>query len=182
MVAKVNKTEKNSIAEDLGLENGDIILSIDNTVMKDFLDYQFLCKSENLTLKVQKTNGNIEEIEIEKDEDDDLGIIFESAVFEDIKKCKNKCIFCFVDQQPKGLRDSLYVKDDDYRLSYLQGTYITLTNFTEKDKERIKRMGLGPFYVSVHTTNPELRVKMLRNPNAGKIKYLSMHKLFYALD
>ncbi len=94
--------------------------------------------------------------------------MFESAVFDRVKPCLNKCIFCFVDQQPKGLRDTLYVKDDDYRLSYLQGTYITLTNLTEKDKERIQRMHLGPFYVSVHTTNPELRVKMLRNPNAGK--------------
>lgn len=97
-----------------------------------------------------------------------MGIVFESAVFDKIKPCLNHCLFCFVDQQPKGLRDSLYVKDDDYRLSYLQGTYITLTNLKEKDLQRIKQMHLGPFYVSVHTTNPELRVKMLRNPNAGK--------------
>ena len=169
MVAKVSKTEKNSIAEELGLEQGDILLSIDDVVMKDFLDYQFLCKSDLLTLKVQKTNGEIEEIEIEKDEDEDLGIIFESAVFENLKRCKNKCIFCFVDQQPKGLRDSLYVKDDDYRLSYLQGTYITLTNLTEEDKKRIEMMHLGPLYISVHTTNPELRVKMMKNPEAAKI-------------
>ena len=105
---------------------------------------------------------------MEKDFDEDLGIVFESAVFDRVKPCLNKCIFCFVDQQPKGLRETLYIKDDDYRLSYLQGTYITLTNLTEKDKDRIKRMHLGPFYVSVHTTNPDLRVKMLRNPNAGK--------------
>ena len=169
MAAKVSKTEKNSIAEELGLEQGDILLSIDDVVMKDFLDYQFLCKSNLLILKVQKTNGEIEEIEIEKDEDEDLGIIFESAVFENLKKCKNKCIFCFVDQQPKGLRDSLYVKDDDYRLSYLQGTYITLTNLTEEDKKRIEMMHLGPLYISVHTTNPELRVKMMKNPEAAKI-------------
>ena len=97
-----------------------------------------------------------------------MGIVFESAVFDRIKPCLNHCIFCFVDQQPKGLRDTLYIKDDDYRLSYLQGTYITLTNFNDVDRERIKRMHLGPFYVSVHTTNPDLRVKMLRNPNAGK--------------
>ena len=169
MVAKVSKTEKNSIAEELGLEQGDILLSIDDVAMKDFLDYQFLCKSELLTLKIQKNNGEIEEIEIEKDEDEDLGIIFESAVFENLKKCKNKCIFCFVDQQPKGLRDSLYVKDDDYRLSYLQGTYITLTNLTDEDKKRIEMMHLGPLYISVHTTNPELRVKMMKNPAAANI-------------
>ena len=125
-------------------------------------------KSECVTIVIKRTNGELEEIEIEKDYDEDLGIVFQSAVFDRIKPCLNHCIFCFVDQQPKGLRDTLYIKDDDYRLSYLQGTYITLTNLTEKDKERIKRMHLGPFYVSVHTTNPELRVKMLRNPNAGK--------------
>lgn len=98
-----------------------------------------------------------------------MGIIFESAVFDKIKPCLNNCIFCFVAQQPKGLRKTLYIKDDDYRLSYLQGTYITTTNLTNVDKERISRLHLGPFYISVHTTNPELRVKMLRNPNAAKI-------------
>ena len=133
------------------------------------IDYGFYCKSELLTLEIKKTNGEIEEIELEKDYDEDLGIVFESAVFDKIKPCLNKCIFCFVDQQPKGLRDTLYIKDDDYRLSYLQGTYITLTNLKDEDKQRISRMHLGPFYVSVHTTNPDLRVKMLRNPNASKI-------------
>ena len=132
------------------------------------IDYNFYMKSELITIEIKKTNGEIEEIEIEKDFDDDLGIVFESAVFDRIKPCLNHCIFCFVDQQPKGLRKTLYVKDDDYRLSYLQGTYITLTNLKDSDKDRIKRMHLGPFYVSVQTTNPELRVKMLRNPNAGK--------------
>ena len=136
--------------------------------MIDMIDYNFLCKADLLTLEIKKLNGEIEEIELEKDFDEELGIIFESAVFDRVKPCLNHCIFCFVDQQPKGLRETLYVKDDDYRLSYLQGTYITLTNLSEDDKDRIKRMHLGPFYVSVHTTNPELRVKMLKNPNAGK--------------
>lgn len=136
--------------------------------MLDMIDYNFLCKSDLLTLEIKKTDGEIEVIELEKDYDEDLGIVFESAVFDRVKPCLNHCIFCFVDQQPKGLRETLYVKDDDYRLSYLQGTYITLTNLTDKDRDRIKRMHLGPFYVSVHTTNPDLRVKMLRNPNAGK--------------
>lgn len=170
MPAIVSDVVKGSIAEELEISKGDIILSIDDTPMADMIDYNFMCKSDFLTLEVQKADSDeIEVIELEKDYDEDLGIVFESAVFDKIKPCLNKCIFCFVDQQPKGLRDTLYIKDDDYRLSYLQGTYITLTNFNEKDKERIARMHLGPFYVSVHTTNPDLRVKMLRNPNAGKI-------------
>lgn len=169
MPAIVNKVEKNSIAEELEIAQGDEIISIDEQKISDLIDYNFLCKSEFLTLEIKKTNGETEIIEIEKDFDEDLGIIFESAVFDKIKPCLNKCIFCFVDQQPDGLRESLYIKDDDYRLSYLQGTYVTLTNLTPKDKERIENLGLGPFYISVHTTNPELRVKMLKNPNAGKI-------------
>lgn len=169
MRALVNKVLEGSIAEELEIMPGDEILSIDETPMMDMIDYNFLCKSDFLTLEVKKSDGEIEVIEIEKDFDEDLGIVFESAVFDRVKPCLNKCIFCFVDQQPKGLRDTLYIKDDDYRLSYLQGTYITLTNLNDDDRERIKRMHLGPFYVSVHTTNPELRVKMLRNPNAGKI-------------
>lgn len=169
MPAIVSSVETGSIAEELEIEAGDELLSIDGQKMLDMIDYGFYCKSELLTLEIKKANGEIEEIELEKDYDEDLGIVFESAVFDKIKPCLNRCIFCFVDQQPKGLRDTLYIKDDDYRLSYLQGTYITLTNLKEEDKQRISRMHLGPFYVSVHTTNPELRVRMLRNPNASKI-------------
>ena len=169
MPAIVSSVIKGSIADELDLSQGDIIRSIDGVELSDLIDYNFYCKSEELTLEVEKTTGEIEEIELEKDFDEDLGIIFESAVFDRIKPCLNHCIFCFVDQQPEGLRKTLYIKDDDYRLSYLQGTYITLSNLNEADKNRIKRMRLGPFYVSVHTTNPELRVKMLRNPNASKI-------------
>ena len=168
MPAIVSSVIKDSIAEELEIQAGDEIVSIDDTPMLDMIDYNFLCKSDLLTLEIKKTDGEIEVIELEKDYDEDLGIVFESAVFDRVKPCLNHCIFCFVDQQPKGLRETLYVKDDDYRLSYLQGTYITLTNLTDKDRDRIKRMHLGPFYVSVHTTNPVLRVKMLRNPNAGK--------------
>ena len=169
MSAIVNKVEKNSIAEELEIQSGDEIISIDEQKMTDLIDYKFLCKSEFLTLEVKKINGEIEVIEIEKDYDEDLGIIFECAVFDKIKPCTNNCIFCFVDQQPKGLRETLYIKDDDYRLSYLQGTYVTLTNLTDKDKKRIEALGLGPLYISVHTTNPELRLRMLKNPNATKI-------------
>ncbi len=169
MPAIVNSVELGSIADEINIEAGDEILSIDGCELSDLIDYNFYCKTEFLTLSIKKINGELEDIEIEKDYDEPLGIIFESAVFDKIKPCLNKCIFCFVDQQPKGLRDTLYVKDDDYRLSYLQGTYITLTNLKEEDKNRIARMHLGPLYVSVHTTNPELRVKMLKNPNAKNI-------------
>lgn len=168
MPAIVNSVISGSIAEELEIQKGDELLSIDGNNLQDMIDYNFYMKSELITVEIKKSDGEIEEIELEKDYDEDLGIVFESAVFDRIKPCLNHCVFCFVDQQPKGLRGTLYIKDDDYRLSYLQGTYITLTNLTEKDKDRIKRMHLGPFYVSVQTTNPELRVKMLRNPNAGK--------------
>ena len=169
MPAKVSGTIKGSIAEELEIKEGDILLTVDNEEPQDMIDYNFLCKGELITVEILKENGEIEEIEIEKDFYEDLGIIFESAVFDKVKPCLNHCIFCFVDQQPTGLRNTLYVKDDDYRLSYLQGTYITATNLTEEDKSRIARLHLGPFYISVHTTNPELRVKMLKNPNAAKI-------------
>ncbi len=169
MPAVISGVINGSIAEELEIEEGDILLSIDGQKMQDMIDYTFLCKNEVITLEIQKKNGEAEEIELEKDFDEDLGIIFESAVFDRVKPCLNNCIFCFVAQQPKGLRDTLYIKDDDYRLSYLQGTYITTTNLSDRDKERIAKLHLGPFYISVHTTNPELRVRMLRNPNAGKI-------------
>lgn len=169
MPAVVSSVLADSIAEELEIETGDILLSIDGEKLQDMIDYNYLCKNELITVEIQKKNGEIEEIELEKDFDEDLGIVFESAVFDRVKPCLNNCIFCFVAQQPKGLRKTLYIKDDDYRLSYLQGTYITTTNLNDKDRERISRLHLGPFYISVHTTNPDLRVKMLRNPNAAKI-------------
>ena len=169
MGALVAEVEKNSIAQELEITAGDEILTIDEIVTKDLIEYRYLMMSEELTIVVKKQNGELEEIEIEKDFDEDMGIIFESAVFDRIKLCANNCIFCFVNQQPEGMRDTLYVKDDDYRLSYLQGTYVTLTNLTKADRERIERDRLGPLYVSVHTTNPELRQKMLNNKMAGKI-------------
>lgn len=169
MSAKISGVTEGSIAEELEIQQGDELLSIDGVIPQDLIDYNYLCKNEVITIEIKKVNGEIEEIELEKDYEDDLGIIFESAVFDKVKPCLNNCIFCFVAQQPKGLRETLYVKDDDYRLSFLQGTYITTTNLTDDDKRRIASMHLGPFYISVHTTNPELRIKMLKNPNAGKI-------------
>ena len=169
MSAVISEIIKNSIAEELEFEKGDKILSVNNTKMQDMIDYRFLINAEEIEIEVEKKNGEIELYEIEKDFDEDLGIVFESAVFDRIKPCTNHCIFCFVDQQPKGLRETLYIKDDDYRLSFLQGTYVTLTNLTEKDKARIEKLHLGPLYISVHTTNPELRTEMLNNPKAKNI-------------
>lgn len=170
MSAKVIEIEKNSIAEELEIGIGDEILKINGQVPKDYIDYNYLTTCEELNLWVKHKDGTPEIYEIEKDFDEDLGITFESAVFDKIKPCTNHCIFCFVDGQPEGMRKTLYIKDDDYRLSYLQGSYVTLTNLTQKDKDRISMMHLGPLYVSIHTMNPELRVKMLRNPKAALIK------------
>lgn len=165
----VESVIKNSIANELEIKSGDKILSINNQTPKDIIEYSFLINDEEINLLVEHKNGELEEYEIEKDFDEDLGIVFTSAVFDGIKRCCNHCIFCFVDQQPKGLRESLYVKDDDWRLSYIQGTYVTLTNLSENDFERIEKYHISPLFVSIHTTNPDLRVKMTRNPNAKKI-------------
>ena len=169
MPAIIKEVLEDSIAQDLELKSGEEILAINGEKLEDFIQYRYLTMAEEIDLHVKRLDGTEEIIEIEKDFDDDLGIVFTSAVFDRVRPCMNKCIFCFVDQQPKGLRKTLYIKDDDYRLSYLQGTYVTLTNLNAADKKRLEEQRLGPLYVSVHTTNPELRVKMLRNPNAAKI-------------
>lgn len=169
MSAIIKSVKENSIGEDLDLKSGDKLISINGIVPRDLIDYRYLMASEEVDILIERTDNTQEIFEIEKDFEDDLGIIFECAVFDKIKPCANNCIFCFVNQQPEGLRPTLYVKDDDYRLSYLQGTYITLTNLTKKDERRLEELRLGPLYVSVHTTNPELRVKMLNNKRAGEI-------------
>lgn len=169
MPAVISEILNGSIAQELDFQAGEKIISINGEKPQDMIDYRYLVCSEDIEIEIEKLNGEIEVYEIEKDFDEDLGIVFDSAVFDRIKPCTNHCIFCFVDQQPEGLRKSLYIKDDDYRLSYLQGTYITLTNLTQKDKERIGKLHLGPLYVSVHTTNQELRANMLRNPKAANI-------------
>ena len=169
MPAVISEVIENSIAQELEMQKGDRILSINGEKPQDMIDYRYMMCAEDVEIEIEKTNGEIEIYEIEKDFDEDLGVVFESAVFDRIKPCTNRCIFCFVDQQPEGLRKSLYIKDDDYRLSYLQGTYVTLTNLTAKDRARIEELHLGPLYVSVHTTNPDLRAKMLNNPRAANI-------------
>lgn len=168
--AKIIEVLPGSVAESHRIEPGDYLLAIDENPVKDLLDYQFaIYDTDQLDLLIEKADGDKELLYIEKDYSEELGLVFESGVFDKIKLCNNKCIFCFVDQQPEGFRESLYVKDDDYRLSYLQGTYITLTNLTKADKKRIEQLRIGPLYVSVHTTNPELRKTILNNKLAGDI-------------
>lgn len=170
MNAIISEVKPNSIAWEFELEAGDKIIRVNDKELTDLIDFNFETATNEYTLTVKKKEtGEIEVLEIEKDDEEELGIVFDSAVFDGVKRCLNKCIFCFVDQQPKHLRKTLYIKDDDYRLSYLQGTYVTLTNLKQDDKERIEKLNLGPLYVSVHTTNGELRKKMLNNKNADKI-------------
>ncbi|MCR5419345.1 MAG: DUF512 domain-containing protein [Lachnospiraceae bacterium] len=162
-----------SIAEELEIEPGDVLLSIDEQPIRDVFDYRFMIKDEELVVLIRKPDGEEWELEIEKDEDEDLGLEFENDLMSEYRSCSNKCIFCFIDQMPPGMRETLYFKDDDSRLSFLQGNYITLTNMSDDDIDRIIRMGLAPINVSVHSTEPELRCEMLHNRFAGdKLKYL----------
>ena len=165
---RVSKVLEGSIAWELEIEVGDVLISIDDTPIEDIFDYQFLTEEEELTLLIEKPNGEEWELEIEKDMDEDLGLIFENGLMDEYRSCSNKCIFCFIDQMPPGMRETLYFKDDDSRLSFLQGNYITLTNLKQKDLERIVRYHLSPINVSVHTMNPTLRCEMLHNRFAGK--------------
>jgi len=158
-----------SIAEEAGLEAGDRIISINGQIINDIFDYKFLTTDEYLTLKVRKKDGDIWEIDIEKEEYEDLGIEFENPMIDDARSCTNKCIFCFIDQLPPGMRRTLYFKDDDSRLSFLMGNYVTLTNMNEDDIDRIIKYRMSPVNVSVHTTNPKLRVFMLNNRFAGSV-------------
>ncbi len=168
--ARISRILPDSIAAEMGFELGDAIVSINGTLPRDLIDYQFLCADELLQLEVLDTTGKSHHIEIEKDYDEDLGLEFETALFDSLIQCNNHCPFCFIDQQPPGKRESLYYKDDDYRLSFLYGSYLTLTNLPEREWQRIENMRLSPLYVSVHATEPEVRIRLLKNPRAGQIK------------
>ena len=164
----VKAVEPGSIAEELGIEAGDKLISINDLEIEDVFDYHYYVNDEELVLLIQKPDGEEWELEIEKDYDEDLGIAFEQGLMDEYRSCRNKCIFCFIDQMPKGMRDTLYFKDDDSRLSFLQGNYITLTNMSDHDIDRIVKYHLEPINISFHTTNPELRCKMLNNRFAGE--------------
>jgi len=167
--AEIESVENNSIAEEIGFESGDSIISINGKKPRDLIDYQILISDEILDISVLDKNKNIHNISIEKDQDDSLGINFKDALFDSIKQCNNECPFCFIDQQPHGKRKSLYVKDDDYRLSFLYGSYLTLTNLKEDDWNRISTQKLSPLFISIHATDPKTREQLLKNKKASQI-------------
>ena len=179
--ALIESIENNSIADEVGFESGDAILSINGIKPRDLIDYQILICDEILEISVLDKNNKVHNITIEKDQDSSLGINFTEALFDSLKECNNQCPFCFIDQQPSGKRKSLYLKDDDYRLSFLYGSYLTLTNLKEKDWNRISTQNLSPLFISIHATNPDIREKLLKNKNAreilNQIKWFEKHAL-----
>ncbi|MHB1484945.1 MAG: DUF512 domain-containing protein [Saccharofermentanales bacterium] len=159
----------NTIAWELGIEQGDCLVSIDHKSIADVFDYSMRMNSSALTVEIEKKNGEMIEFDIEKDEFEDLGIEFERPLMSDGKRCANKCVFCFIDQLPPDMRESLYFKDDDLRLSFLSGNYVTLTNISDSELDRIVSYKISPLNISVHTTDPALRISMMRNKKAGAI-------------
>ncbi|NLJ58075.1 MAG: DUF512 domain-containing protein [Tissierellia bacterium] len=157
------KVLKNSIAEELEVEPGDELLRVNNSIVKDYIDYKYQISDNLVYVEIKKQDGEIWELEIEKEYDEDLGIVFENPLMDNIKVCSNKCIFCFIDQLPKGMRKTLYVKDDDTRLSFLYGNFITLTNLSQDEIDRIIKYKISPIKVSVHTTDSDLRKYMMGN-------------------
>ncbi len=179
--AVITSVIPDSIAAEIGFSAGDRLVKINGQKPRDLIDYQFLCADEFLDLEVLDAKGKTHQVEIEKDYDEDLGLEFETALFDGLIQCNNKCPFCFIDQQPPGKRESLYFKDDDYRLSFLYGSYLTLTNLTAKEWDRIAQMRLSPLYVSVHATEPEIRSQLLKNQRAGEmmkqLEWFRSHRL-----
>lgn len=165
----IKAVDKKSPAAKAGIKPSDTLVSLNGNVIMDVLDYRFYQNNEKIVAEIINSKGKVKKVKIKKGEYDEIGLIFDTYLMDDKRSCKNKCIFCFIDQLPKGMRESLYFKDDDSRLSFLFGNYITLTNITEHEIERIINMHISPINISVHTTNPELRVKMMTNKNAGKV-------------
>lgn len=165
----IAKVLPDSIAEELEFEAGDKLISINGTEIADIIDYKFLLADECIEVEIEKADGELWAFDIEKEYQDDLGIEFENQIMDDARSCHNNCLFCFIDQLPQGMRETLYFKDDDSRLSFLQGNFVTLTNMSEEDLNRIIRYRISPINISVHTSNPELRKKMLNNRFAGNV-------------
>ena len=176
---KIKEIQEGSIAQELELEAGDELISINGQPVEDVFDYHYLVNDEYIELLVKKQSGEEWELEVEKDYDEDLGIVFENSLMDEYRSCRNKCVFCFIDQMPPGMRETLYFKDDDSRLSFLQGNYVTLTNMSDHDIDRIIHYHLAPINISFQTTNPQLRCKMLHNRFAGDI-FPKVQRLFEA--
>lgn len=166
---KIKAVDQRGIAGEMGLEPGDCLLEANGRIIRDIFDYQYEMREEYVELLIEKADGEQWLLEIEKEYEDDLGIIFENGLMDDYRSCSNRCIFCFIDQMPPGMRDTLYFKDDDSRLSFLQGNYITLTNMDLQELERVAQYHFSPINISVHTTDPELRCRMLHNRFAGDV-------------
>lgn len=164
----ISKVLPGSIGEELELEVGDILMEINHQAIEDVFDYRYLLNDEYIELLIQKANGELWELDVEKDYDEDLGIEFENGLMDDYRSCSNHCMFCFIDQMPPGMRETLYFKDDDSRLSFLQGNYVTLTNMSQEDIKRVIKYHLSPINVSFQAMNPQLRCKMLHNRFAGE--------------
>ncbi len=179
--ALIESVASGSIGEELGFEPGDKLFSINGVRPRDLIDYRFLIVEEELDLEVIDASGHLHKINLEKEPDDGLGLTFTEALFDGLHQCNNRCPFCFIDQQPSGHRKSLYLKDDDYRLSFLYGSYLTLTNLKQSDWKRIESQRLSPLYVSVHATDPDLRARLLKNSRAGllmdQLNWLSKRNL-----
>lgn len=169
MGVKISGVERHSPAAKAGVQVGETLLQIDENEIEDVLDYRFYMTAERLTLLLRSPDGEERRVKIRKDEYDDLGLDFETYLMDEQRSCRNKCVFCFIDQMPPGMRETLYFKDDDARMSFLYGNYITLTNLSEHDIARTIRMKISPINISVHTTNPELRCRMMNNRFAGKV-------------
>ncbi|HQD41753.1 MAG TPA: DUF512 domain-containing protein [Bacillota bacterium] len=171
----IMEVEEGSIAEEMGVRPGDKLVEINGQPVEDVLEYKFLINDEYVEVLIQKPSGEEWLLEVDKEPHEDLGLVFETGLMDRGKRCKNKCVFCFIDQLPRGMRESLYFKDDDSRLSFLQGNFISLTNLETEDLERIIKYRISPLNVSVHTTNPDLRVKMLGSPKAGaSLQYMRL--------
>ncbi|MBQ9030465.1 MAG: DUF512 domain-containing protein [Parasporobacterium sp.] len=169
----ITKILADSIAEELNIEPGSKLLRVNGEEIGDIFDYEFLIADDYVELEIERPDGEVDLYPIEKDEDEEMGLVFENSLMDQYRRCSNNCIFCFIDQMPPGMRETLYFKDDDSRLSFLQGNYITLTNMKDRDIDRIIRYHMSPINISVHTTNPELRQRMLHNRFAGEVlKYL----------
>ena len=168
---RITQVERGSIAQELGIEPDDVLMSINGSTPRDVFDYRFLLDDEYVELCVIKPDGQEYIYEVEKYADEDIGLIFETALMDKVSHCRNKCIFCFIDQLPQGMRGSLYFKDDDMRLSFLQGNYVTLTNISDGEFERLVSYHLSPINISVHATDPDLRSHIMRNPRAARLTH-----------